>query len=386
MDNNIYAHYPESCLSVACCVDLTPQAFSQSGLKALQNVSKQADKTAALIYKNITTPSYRDHLFECLAQAIFNALHHLDMVLPDCSREDSDTVTERYFATQKGTTQKIVEYKVYDGFFRQYRFSQQNVLSFLKSCLELWYNICLDLRYLSFPSDETHHLLCALSDTVKMGCHQIYARPEKETIAEIAIPSPKAKAYEAFWHKRSCIEDQNTQIHIAFYRWFTGHQLWNLSLNLLTALIKNASESENCSHLKQISCITRGSISMLWYTMQFPSPLYQQHISKAMEAYSIKHGSRGLSGSIGQDYTHYARALSQLCKAERPEYEEHIAYLHHLDLLFHEHHLILANEKVGLNYYSILQRVSGSSKPRRVSPAIVGMRERYRAKRFLKKF
>jgi hypothetical protein len=394
-----YALYPECVLSFSSRVFFDRQKVSQNCFQALALLQQSADELHEKFSSEIITAGHKAELCSLLAQNVRSCLCLIEQpFLHPLSRKENDERVEDYFLSLplQHSPRKLLEYKVYDSFFRQYRVLRQNTMDFLLQFLTLWYYLLVDLPYLELPGHELSHLFRLLAAVLESSLHGLDISLEPENKSVKHLPSITPEAFNQFWQSQH-VSTEQVKVKIAFYRWFCGHQLWNLSLNFLTAYMQALAsdisttalpQNELLIRVERLSHMMRGGTSLLWYTMAFPSYLYQKHISVAMEKHSQINGSRGLSGGTGQDYLNYVAELKSLYSAihqcvevnKDESLKASVQLLQHQEILFQEHHIVLANEKVGLAYYSILQRLSGNSERSGVSPAISGMRERLIAK------
>jgi hypothetical protein len=320
----------------------------------------------------------------------------------DRDRNKSDRYTHEFLITSglSNDSQREREYQVYDSYFRIYRSNDLTLIDFLDQFLELYQRALLDIQFTELPNVEFESFIRVLDPILTISLNQLNALQYNHPEVLIGDQS-LLREMGAFWESRHSLHDEAEKRDLAFYRWFCGHQLWNCVLNFLTAhlefsqhAIATNSESAFLTTAIEQSCdMVRGFTSVLWYTMNFPSYLYQKYISKAMEAHSREQGSRGLSGTQGLDFRQYKSAINAFTAAMLAHFgkqrghwpsELYSAFEHmqNEELLFHEHHIILSQQKIQLNYESILQRLASESQQRgmRIS-AMDAMRDMRDAKR-----
>lgn len=376
-----YSLYPSSALPADAKVNLTPQELSESALKSLHELQETSQSWLQSLQRDYLTAGARLQQIRDFSPLISQMRSHLAAyaMIPAFERQASDQATQG-FLSRSGTGHdkyREREYLVYDAFFRIYRREQTNVSECLDQFLKLYQLALLDIQYTDMPADE----FCAwigllepilalsqkslLTDAARQPalCHQTLAEADA-TLLELST----------YWEAHPIVTDESEKRELAFYRWFCGHQLWNCVLNftcaqLETCLDPAADTQDLVQGLRACSQLIRGFTSVLWYTMNFPSYLYQKYISPAMEEHSRRHGSVGLSGTQGQDFRHYKAGINALYETltsrfgrQRQDWPDALygefEQLQNYELLFHEHHIILSQQKIQLNYESILQRLA----------------------------
>lgn len=378
--SSVYSAYPSTFLSANASVNLNCMNISQASAESLLNLHQSSQNWAKQLRHDYSTHHAKSQQILEFSYLISQSRAYLATLLSqqNKNRQLSDQCT-RAFLNQTVSVQdshREREYLTYDSFFGIYRADNLSLVDFLDQFLKLYQLALLDIQFTDMPVDEFASLVQML-DPILTICLKRLIRVEEIPSNPTTMVESQAFTLSNYWESRILLQDESEKRELAFYRWFCGHQLWNSVLNFLCAHLENSfgllqgkQDFEQLStSIGQTSVLIRGFTSVLWYTMCFPSYLYQNHISPAMEAHSRQQGSLGLSGTQGQDFRHYKAAMTVfydklLAKfgKQREDWPSEIysafENMQNNELLFHEHHIILSQQKIQLNYESILQRLA----------------------------